>query len=176
MGFKILIVDDEQELCISLSEILHEEGYEALYAIDPRDTIPILTRERIDLIIMDIRMPNIGGVSLLRLVKRHSPSMKVIILTGHPSVQNAVLTMKYGAVNFYEKPPNLKQLLNELHEFSIQNYAVSSATCASDQIITDDPHMKKILQSAEKAASTSAPVLIMGESGTGKGTHRRSCP
>lgn len=168
MGFKILIVDDEQELCISLSEILHEEGYEVLYAIDPSDTIPILTRERVDLIIMDIRMPNIGGVSLLRLVKRHSPSMKVIILTGYPSVQNAVLTMKYGAVNFYEKPPNLKQLLNELHEFSIQNYDVSSATCASDQIITDDSHMKKILQSAGKAASTSAPVLIMGESGTGK--------
>ncbi|NJL71283.1 MAG: sigma-54-dependent Fis family transcriptional regulator, partial [Candidatus Competibacteraceae bacterium] len=84
MGFKILIVDDEHELCTSLSEILIEEGYETLFATDPRDTIPLLERERVDLIIMDIRMPAIGGVDLLRTVKASNPDMKVIILTGHP--------------------------------------------------------------------------------------------
>lgn len=168
MGFKILIVDDEQELCMSLSEILQEEGYETLFTTDPRDTVSILTRESVDLIIMDIRMPNIGGVDLLRMVKRCNPSMKVIILTGHPTVQNAVLTMKYGAVNFYEKPPNLKQLLSELHEFSIQDHVLSSVSRSSETLITEDPYMQKIIQSVKKAAKTSAPVLITGESGTGK--------
>ena len=174
MDYHILIVDDERELCLSLSEILVEEGYPTLYTSDPLETPAILARSRVDLIILDIRMPGIGGIDLLKMLRRTNPNIKVIILTGHPSIENAVLSMKYGAVNFYEKPPNLKRLLKEIREFSARD-AVSPAPRVAvppqsfaARVVTNDPRMRKILQSAEKAAAATAPVLITGESGTGK--------
>ncbi|MFI5369079.1 MAG: sigma-54-dependent transcriptional regulator [Spirochaetia bacterium] len=173
MDYHILIVDDEKELCRSLSEILTEEGYPTLYTSDPLETPAILARARVDLIILDIRMPGIGGIDLLKMLRRTNPNIKVIILTGHPSIENAVLSMKYGAVNFYEKPPNLKKLLNEIREFSSRDAAAPAPSAMialppAARVVTSDPGMRKILQSAEKAAAAMAPVLITGESGTGK--------
>lgn len=118
MSYQILIVDDEKEFCVSLSELLKDEGYEALYTVEPRETLSILAREQVQLVIMDVRMPWIGGIDLLKLVHRSNPETKVIILTGHPSVDNAVQAMKYGAVNFYEKPPRLATLFDEIRELA----------------------------------------------------------
>jgi DNA-binding NtrC family response regulator len=173
LDYHILIVDDEPELCVSLSEILKEEGFPTVYTSDPRETPAILARSPIDLIILDIRMPGIGGIDLLKLLRRTNPNVKVIILTGHPSIENAVLSMKYGAVNFYEKPPSLARLLDEIREYascapgSRAPFAAVSAAAAG-RVVTADPRMLKILKSAEKVAATAAPVLITGESGTGK--------
>jgi DNA-binding NtrC family response regulator len=173
VDYHILIVDDEKELCISLSEILREEGFPTSYTSDPLETPEILARARVDLVILDIRMPGIGGIDLLKLIHKTYPRVKVIILTGHPSIENAVLSMKYGAVDFYEKPPKLEKLLNEIREFSARDSVSCGPAAEAEQppgnrIVTDDPKMRKILQSAEKAAATAAPVLITGESGTGK--------
>jgi len=172
MDYRILIIDDEKELCVSLSEILTEEGYHTLFTSDPLETPAILARSRVDLIILDIRMPGIGGIDLLRMVRKTNPNIKVIILTGHPSIENAVLSMKYGAANFYEKPPNLKKLLKEIREFSARDASVAGPPGVelppARRVVTRDPRMVKVLQSAEKAAATTAPVLITGESGTGK--------
>jgi two-component system, NtrC family, response regulator AtoC len=173
VDYHILIVDDEKELCVSLSEILTEEGFPTSYTSDPMETPAILARTRIDLIILDIRMPGIGGIDLLKLVRRTNPGIKVIVLTGHPSIENAVLSMKYGAVNFYEKPPPLSRLINEIREFASRGseFAAASPGTASQptgRVVTNDPGMRKVLQSAEKAGATKVPVLITGESGTGK--------
>ena len=130
MDYHILIVDDEKELCVSLSEILAEEGYPTAWTSDPLETPSILARTRVDLIILDIRMPGIGGIDLLRLVRKSNPNIKVIILTGHPSIENAVLSMKYGAANFYEKPPALKKLLNEIRELAARDAAGRDRTRA----------------------------------------------
>jgi two-component system, NtrC family, response regulator AtoC len=169
MDFRVLIVDDEKELTDSLSEILADEGYAALCASDPLEAMPLLERERVDLVILDIRMPGMGGIDLLKLMRKHSPALKVIILTGHPSVENAVLSMKYGAVDFFEKPPNLKKLLGAIGEFAAQGGLASEPPLPpADRIVTRDSQMQKILLAARKAAATSAPILITGESGTGK--------
>lgn len=167
MGFTILIVDDEIDQCASLAEILEEEGYSALYTDKPVETVSLLERHEIDLVILDIRMPDIGGIDLLKRVRAHSPNIDVIILTGYPSIETAVLSMKFGAVDFYEKPPDLDKLLDEVRQFSSRG-RLKCAHRMPGEIVTGAREMQSVIRAAGKAAATDAPVLITGESGTGK--------
>ncbi|GAK60963.1 two component, sigma54 specific, transcriptional regulator, Fis family [Candidatus Vecturithrix granuli] len=169
MPYTILLVDDELEMCLSLAELLRDEGYATLYATNPLDVSSLLRQEQIDLILMDVKMPEIGGIDLLKAVKKSDASIAVIMITGYPTVENAVQAMKYGALNFYTKPLKLPELLREIHELAAARLQHRSAVAdPSCQLITRNPEMQKILKTIEKAAPTAAPVLITGESGTGK--------
>ena len=106
-NYTILLIDDELEMCLSLSELLRDEGYSTVYTINPLEAPHILEQKEIDLIIMDVKMPEIGGIDLLKVVKKQDLSIPVIMITGYPTVENAVRAMKYGAVNFYTKPLKL---------------------------------------------------------------------
>lgn len=169
MAYTILLVDDELEMCLSLSELLRDEGYATLYVTNPLDVPSLLRQEQIDLILMDVKMPEIGGIDLLKTVKKADASIAVIMITGYPTVENAVRAMKYGALNFYTKPLKLPELLREIHELAAtrarHRSVVPDPSC---QLITRNAGMQKILKTIEKAAPTAAPVLITGESGTGK--------
>jgi DNA-binding NtrC family response regulator len=169
MAYTILLVDDELEMCLSLSELLRDEGYATLYVTNPLDVPSLLRQEQIDLILMDVKMPEIGGIDLLKTVKKADASIAVIMITGYPTVENAVRAMKYGALNFYTKPLKLPELLREIHELAATRARHRSlAPDPSCQLITRNAGMQKILKTIEKAAPTAAPVLITGESGTGK--------
>ena len=170
MDNKILLVDDELEMCLSLSEILKSEGYKTIYTINPLETLEILEKEKIRLLIIDIKMPQIEGIDLLKIIKRKIPSLPVIMITGYPSIENAVRAMKYGASNFFIKPPKLDELLNEIKKIIITTSRKKDIKKDEEEcnIITQNIKIKKILRSVKKAAPTSAPVLITGESGTGK--------
>ena len=169
MPYTILLVDDELEMCLSLAELLSDEGYVTLYTTNPLEVPSLVQQKPIDLILMDVKMPEIGGVDLLKTVKKSDASIAVIMITGYPTVENAVRAMKYGALNFYTKPIQLPELLREIHELAATRLqhraAISDPSC---QLITRHPEMQKILKTIEKAAPTAAPVLITGESGTGK--------
>ncbi len=170
MNYTILIVDDEVEMCLSLSDVLTVKGYSTRHTTNPSDVPRVLEHEKIDLIVMDIKMPQMGGIDLLKAVKQHNPSLPIIMMTGYPTVKNAVRAMKYGAVNVYVKPLKLPELLQEIHELAItkstlkrpRNYDLKYT------IVTNDPTMQEILETLEQAAPTTAPVCITGESGTGK--------
>jgi DNA-binding NtrC family response regulator len=169
MDYTILLIDDELEMCLSLSEFLNSKGYSTLYTTNPLEVIRILEKEKVDLIIMDIKMPEMGGIDLLKVIKTSDPSMTVIMITGYPTVENAVLAMKYGAVNFYTKPLKLPELLKEIHELAVKFSRKRHRQQNEKQtIITQDPEMQDILKTIKKASLTTAPVLITGESGTGK--------
>lgn len=169
MPYTILLVDDELEMCLSLAELLRDEGYTALYTTNPREVPSLVQQKQIDLILMDVKMPEIGGIDLLKTVKKSDASIAVIMITGYPTVENAVRAMKYGALNFYTKPLKLPELLREIHELAATRAQHRSAPPdPSCQLITRNPEMQKILKTIEKAAPTAAPVLITGESGTGK--------
>ena len=111
MDYHILIVDDEKELCVSLSEILMEEGYPTVYTSDPRETPAILARTHVDLIILDIRMPGMDGLQTLAQMKMLDPGMEVIMLTGHASVDAAMEINRLGGFDYLLKPCPLEDLL-----------------------------------------------------------------
>lgn len=174
-NYTILLVDDELEMCRSLSKILESEGYQVIYTTNPLVTIDLLEQKRVDLILMDVKMPQVEGVDLLKQVKLKDASLPVIMLTGYPSLKSAVQAMRYGAANFYTKPPKLPELLNEIkHLTSSRGTKKATKKSFKHEIVTQNKGMERILRDLEKAAPTNAAVLITGESGTGKELAARS--
>ena len=169
MPYTILIVDDELEMCLSSAELLQSEGYRTFYTTDPAETLRIMEQQQIDLLLMDLRMPHIGGIDLLKATKKHKHSIATIMMTGYPTVEDAVAAMRYGALNVYLKPLNWDELLKEIRELANkQERKQSLPSQSAATIVTQHPSMQAILKTIDKAAPAHAPVLITGESGTGK--------
>ena len=156
-------------MCLSLSELLSREGYETSYAADPRAVSNLVKENSFDLLIMDVKMPYMGGLDVLREIKQEASSVPVIMITGYPSVENAICAMRYGALNFYTKPIAIRPLLNEIRQlFDTQNGVRSDVVEEKTTLHTADPSMKQLIANIKKAAPTDVPVIITGESGTGK--------
>lgn len=108
---KILVVDDEDALRTVLSAELESEGYQVTTAADGQEAINVLTTSGFDLILLDIKMPNVDGFEVLRFVKEKHPKTKVIMLTGFADLKNAIESKKLGAEDFVSKPYDLVDLL-----------------------------------------------------------------
>ncbi len=108
---RILVVDDEEALRIVLSAELEGEGYQVTNAGDGQEAINILATNEFDLILLDIKMPNVDGFEVLKYVKEHSPKTKVVMLTGFADLKNAIESKKLGAEDFVSKPYDLVDLL-----------------------------------------------------------------
>jgi DNA-binding NtrC family response regulator len=167
MGFTVLIVDDEREVCLSLAEVLQSKGYTTLSRGDPREVLSLLARTAVDLILMDVRMPELGGIDLLKIIRKTHPLLPVIMISGFASVENAVRAMKYGALNFFTKPLQLSELLQEVRHLE-SSLRMKKPVSGTDTIITCNAKMREVLGLVEKAAPTEASVIVIGESGTGK--------
>lgn len=108
---RILVVDDEDALRTVLTGELEGEGYQVRSAADGQEAITILTSAEFDLILLDIKMPNVDGFEVLKFVKEKHPSTKVIMLTGFADLKNAIESKKLGAEDFVSKPYDLVDLL-----------------------------------------------------------------
>lgn len=108
---RILVVDDEDALRTVLSSELEGEGYKVASAADGSEAIEILKKEGFDLILLDIKMPNVDGFEVLKFVKETHPATKVIMLTGFADLKNAIESKKLGAEDFVSKPYDLVDLL-----------------------------------------------------------------
>jgi DNA-binding NtrC family response regulator len=108
---KILVVDDEEALRTVLSAELEGEGYQVNTAADGDEAIKIIGAQQFHLILLDIKMPNVDGFEVLKFVKQHQPSTKVIMLTGFADLKNAIESKKLGAEDFVSKPYDLVDLL-----------------------------------------------------------------
>ncbi|MBI3110906.1 MAG: hypothetical protein A2059_01020 [Ignavibacteria bacterium GWA2_55_25] len=108
---RILVVDDEDALRTVLSSELEGEGYKVASAADGSEAIEILKKEGFDLILLDIKMPNVDGFEVLKFVKETHPDTKVIMLTGFADLKNAIESKKLGAEDFVSKPYDLVDLL-----------------------------------------------------------------
>jgi DNA-binding NtrC family response regulator len=108
---RILIVDDESDLRNLLNHVLTQAGYEVVEAPGGEEALNILQRETFDIALLDIQMPNINGIQVLKYLQKNSPSTKAIMLTGYAGLKNAMEAKQFGATDFINKPYNIEDIL-----------------------------------------------------------------
>jgi DNA-binding NtrC family response regulator len=177
---QILIVDDEKNICTGLSKALSLEGYQTLTASQGEEAWAIINSTDIDLVISDLKMPKLSGEQLLKRITASYPTLPVIILTGHGTIETAVNAMRDGAFDFVTKPINLDRLtllvkralsnreLYKKHEALKKEVDELKRKTEYGAIIGKSPKMRKMMDQIRQVADTRASVLITGESGVGK--------
>jgi two-component system, NtrC family, response regulator GlrR len=165
---RILVVDDDPGLLRLLSIRLQAEQYEVEAVESAAEALGALPRFRPDLVITDLRMENMDGIALLKEIQRQRPGLRVLLLTAHGTIPDAVEATQSGAFGFLTKPIDKQQLLDYVaRAMKISGLARGDEAWSSD-IVTRSPVMEACLQQAHMVAGTDTRVLLTGESGTGK--------
>ena len=175
---KILVVDDEQNMRIALFEALTRHGYEVLVAEDGRMAVDMVERRKPDLVITDLKMPEMGGLELVRALTQLDGQIPVIVITGYGTVETAVQAMKLGVADYILKPfpvEVIEETVDRIFASRDETAMLKRVGSArpgdqpSDRpIIGNDEKMCRLLKRAKSIATTKATVVILGESGTGK--------
>ncbi len=174
MKARILVVDDEDAIRSTLRMMLEYEGYEVLLAANGPTALKIAEREGPDLVLLDIKMPQVDGLEVLRDLKAAQPDIPVVILSGHGTVKTAVEATKLGAFDFIEKPPESERILlvarNALAQKRLgdENRRLRLSFDERYRMVGRSPALEKVMEAIRRAAPTSATVLVTGESGCGK--------
>lgn len=173
---RILIIEDEEPIRRVLVRILTEEDrqYEITEAIDGKKGFNLLEKETFDLVLCDIKMPNMDGIEVLQKANSKKISTPFIMLTGHGNVETAVEAMKLGAYDFISKPPDLNRLITaarhalENKSLRNENKKLKREVAQKFEIIGESKAVKEMKEMISKVAITDARILITGENGTGK--------
>ncbi|UCF99834.1 MAG: sigma-54-dependent Fis family transcriptional regulator [Spirochaetaceae bacterium] len=172
---RILVVDDAPDTLEILKRNLSSQGFSVFNAPGVAEAINILETTSIDLVITDLKMPRTSGLDLVHHVRDNFKDTEIMVITGYPTLEGAVEAVKTGAEEYLAKPfteEELFQAVNKvLEKLSVQRAGRAPGKKdgpAFEGIIGQSPAIKKVFQAIEKAASTSATVLISGESGSGK--------
>ena len=170
-------MDDERDMAENCRLILTSAGYNCLVATDPIQAISILDSERPDLLIVDLRMPALDGMDVLKRALEIDPLRPVIIFTAFASIESAIAAIKEGAFDYLPKPFSMDQLKIAVERamnqrlLALENLHLREqirGTYGFDNIIGTSPALQHTLDLVRKAARSEASVLITGESGTGK--------
>lgn len=173
----ILVIDDEPQWQIAQKRLLKPRGLELIQTARLQEARQLLRTREFPLVAIADHLPGVNGLGLLQEIKRRSPTTPVLILTAHATVDQAVMAMRHGALDYVVKPISLERLQETLalalHNGNNQGPQPVSGWRRRPEhknrtIITRDPAMQQLLQTAQTVAPTQATVLIQGESGTGK--------
>ena len=165
---KILLVDDDPGLLRLLSIRLRAEGYDIEAVESAHKALATLNRYSPDLVITDLRMDKMDGIGLLKELQTRSPGLRVVIITAHGTIPDAVVATQSGAFGFLTKPIDKDELMLTVEKALKVSGSADIEEGWAAEIITRNQGMKEILQQAKMVAATDARVLITGESGTGK--------
>lgn len=176
----ILVVDDEKNIREGLVAALELDGYEGLQAENAESAWKIITDEPVDMVITDLKMPGMGGSELLKKIYSTYPTIPVVVLTGHGTIEDAVTAMQNGAVDFLTKPVNLdhlsvlikrslagKDMADRNRELRTELDNLKKKAGYSN-IIGKSQKIQRLIETIQQIAPSRATVLITGESGVGK--------
>ncbi|HTN21321.1 MAG TPA: sigma-54 dependent transcriptional regulator [Pelobium sp.] len=173
---KILIIDDEEKLRNLLGRIVKLEGYEVREAADAKEGLQILTRENINVVLCDVKLPDANGVNLAEKIKLDYPQIEIILLTAYGNIPDGVQAIKNGAFDYITKGDDNKKILPLLAkacEKSQTNSVLNTDKHKIDvgtfeQILGESKEIKQAIELAKKVAPTNTSVFLSGETGTGK--------
>ena len=174
---RILIVDDEAQLAKAFQKKLSAEGFDVLIAYTAQEGLALMGQHSFDIALLDIRLPDMDGVELLERVRKIEPTIEVIMITGHASVDTAIQSMKLGAYDYLSKPCKLTELSNvilkayEKKSLKEKNLVLEEQLHrveGRDKFIGKSPQIKEVRNLISVVSPSDVPVLILGETGTGK--------
>jgi DNA-binding NtrC family response regulator len=176
-GAQVLVVDDEPDMVENMTRILRRAGYRVLRATEADRALALLESERPDLVLTDLRMPDMDGMAMLERVRAVDPATPVVVVTAFATIDSAVAAIKRGAFDYVPKPFTMDALLVVVERalrqrsLALENRSLRQQlheTLALDNVVGRSPAMTRVFDLVLKAARSDANILITGESGTGK--------
>ncbi|MBL5799669.1 sigma-54-dependent Fis family transcriptional regulator [Bacillus sporothermodurans] len=173
---KVLVIDDEQAICTSLSFAL-ENDYQVLTTTDPEKGLMIMDQSRVDIILLDLRIGSCNGLEVLQKIKQKDATVTVIIMTAYATIETSIEAIKKGAYYYIEKPINIEELsllLLRASEFLFMSQQVETLNEElelrrnSENFLGNSKAMKQVFSMIERIKDIDSSVLITGESGSGK--------
>nr|MEE4268976.1 sigma-54 dependent transcriptional regulator [Candidatus Krumholzibacteria bacterium] len=170
----VLIVDDELAIRETLEQILSYEGYAVLKAGSGAEALELVDKKQPDVMLLDIKMPQMDGFEVLAKLGPDKPRVPVIVISGHGTIETAVEAVKKGAYDYLEKPLDRSRLLvslrNCLEHFQVlsDRRILQEQTAIASPLVGQSPPMQQVRQFIEKVAASDGTILVTGENGTGK--------
>ena len=173
----ILVIDDEEDLCRTLNKVLTKEGYRVLWTISASSGIDLVRSESPFCVLLDLKLGDTDGLTVLKEIREHDPHLPVIMLTAYDTVKTAVCAMKQGAFYYMAKPfdnEELKALIAkavEHRQLHLQLHDLKTHAGEAEELegtMGSSPKIREVIQLAQSVAQSDVNVLLLGESGTGK--------
>ncbi len=170
----VLIIDDEPGIREVLSDVLVDEGHTVLTAEDGAQGLAELAGGTVDVVFLDVWLPNMGGMDVLKRIREQHADVEVIMISGHANISLAVQATKMGAFDFLEKPLSLDRTTTALRNalaleaLRRENRTLRSSIFMDDRMVGSGPGMRAVRELIAQAAASDSRILILGENGTGK--------
>ena len=177
MALQVLLIDDEPGLRMSLAEALREAGHDVVEAGEGAEALALVESKPIEVVICDVRLPGIDGLTLLRKVRQTRPSVDFILMTAYAEVSDAVAALKVGAYDYLTKPFEVDELIVQLERIDshravrreLEQARVALLERRGDTtIVGQSSAIRRVLTMVDTVGASDVPTLVTGESGTGK--------
>ncbi|MEP9410868.1 MAG: sigma-54-dependent Fis family transcriptional regulator [Candidatus Brocadia sp.] len=174
---RLLLIDDDKNALDGLVKILAHDGYPVSGVLSGYEALNLLSRKNFDIVITDMKLPGMGGLSLIHEIRKKTESVSIVVITAYSSVKTAVEAIKCGADDYLTKPINVEELnvvlekLWERRQLIAQNRILKEKLRDKDkssELVGSTPQMQQIFHMIEDVAPSTASILILGETGTGK--------